>query len=336
MTVKILSDKAKKDIHDKLINGKATKTELAKSYGVHRRTIDRVLWEMSGEEDKSLRSGACKRKAGPVIDYSKTNVICTPQQVLITLSDGSQHTAFRDKEHFTRIFTLAMEEKYEEMMKYVDISNAVREFTFGTDIKVVNGVMLYKGREVHSSIAKRIVEASQDASQDINRYVNFFRKLHDNPSAKAVQHTYDFLVHNDLEISDEGDVLAYKYISYINGQPVDTHTGKVPNWKGWTVKMARNLVEDDPHKTCSRGLHVGSLHYVGSFTDVDGQEKEPQVIKVSFSPADVVSVPVDYNNSKMRVCKYRVLTGKPHESYNGENSAEVEVDGAGDFVALNI
>jgi hypothetical protein len=31
------------------------------------------------------------------------------------------------------------------------------------------------------------------------------------------------------------------------------------------------------------------------------------MLEVEVNPADVVAIPVDYNNAKMRVCKYKVL-----------------------------
>lgn len=328
MTVKILDDKSKKEILV-AFNCGTSKTLLAAKYGVHRRTIDRVIWEMNGEPDKSLRSNSSIAKAPKNdVDYTQTIVVCTPKQVMITLSDGTQHVAFRNKDHFTRIFTLAMEEKYEEMMKYVDLSNAVKEFTFGTDIKISNGVMYYRGAEIHNSISDRIVMASQDTTQNVERYVNFFRKLQKNPSFKAVQHTYDFLVHNDLDINEEGDIVAYKYISYREGQPVDSATCKVPNWKGWTVTMPRNMVEDDPNLTCSQGLHVASQDYAGTWEDVE----TPGVIKVAVSPENVVSVPTDYNNSKMRCCGYKVLTGNNHAVYD---SATVSVGEWGEILSIS-
>lgn len=334
MTVKILDSKTKNEIHKFFKNKKFTKTQLAKRYGVHRRTIDRVIWEVNGEEDKSKRSHSAYNRAVKVlescIDYSKTIVVCTPQQVMVTLSDGSQHTAFRNKDHFTRIYTLALEEKYEEMMKYVDLSNAVKEFTFGSDIRVADGKLFYYGNEIHSSIAARIIKSTQDATHDVNRYINFFRKLYANPSYKAVEHTYDFLVHNDLEINEEGDIIAFKYLSYDDGKPVDSHTGKVPNWQGWKISMPRNMVEDDPNKTCSQGLHVGSEHYVGTWQEDQGPT--PRVVKVAVNPTDVVSVPTDYDNSKMRCCSYKVLTGVANPL---QNNGEVLVGEKGAILAIS-
>ena len=61
--------------------------------------------------------------------------------------------------------------------------------------------------------------------------------------------------------------------------------------------MDRKDVNDDPNQTCSAGLHVCSQAY-GMYGS--------RLLLVSVNPADVVSVPIEYKNAKMRVCKYYV------------------------------
>jgi hypothetical protein len=64
--------------------------------------------------------------------------------------------------------------------------------------------------------------------------------------------------------------------------------------------MMRNQVEDDENVTCAKGLHVCSKEYLPHF---GGQN----IVACEVDPKDVVSVPLDYNNSKMRVCEYKVV-----------------------------
>lgn len=238
-------------------------------------------------------------KVKPKVDYSRTVVIITPQNVAITLSDGTQHNVNREKGEFSKVVELALSEQYEEMMKYVDIANAVKVFTFGTDIKIEGGLLYYNNQEVDSSIATRIVEESTKSGGDVERYVNFFRKLYKNPSYKAVEHTYDFMVHNDLEILPNGDIKAWKSVNVVDNVPIAAQN--VPNWKDTTIEMPRNQVEDNPNITCSHGLHIASKEYAENYSSL--------LLEVSVSPEDIVSVPVDYKNQKCRCCKYTVLTG---------------------------
>jgi hypothetical protein len=65
--------------------------------------------------------------------------------------------------------------------------------------------------------------------------------------------------------------------------------------------MPRNMVNDNPNKTCSVGLHFASLEYIRGFHGGN------PIVLVEIDPADVVSIPVDYNNQKGRCCKYKVI-----------------------------
>jgi hypothetical protein len=64
--------------------------------------------------------------------------------------------------------------------------------------------------------------------------------------------------------------------------------------------MDREKVTHDPHITCSQGLHAANWDYANNFYGGG------IMLALKVNPADVVSVPVDYNNSKIRVCRYFV------------------------------
>jgi acyl carrier protein len=68
--------------------------------------------------------------------------------------------------------------------------------------------------------------------------------------------------------------------------------------------MPREDVEDNPERTCSAGLHVCSMEYLNHAYISDSQYR---TIACKVNPVDVVSVPTDYNRSKMRVCRYEVI-----------------------------
>ncbi|UQJ95396.1 rIIB protein [Klebsiella phage CPRSB] len=82
----------------------------------------------------------------------------------------------------------------------------------------------------------------------------------------------------------------------------DLATGKFDNSPGVTVSMPRNMVDEDKTRTCSTGLHVAAKSYLPHYGGGVGR-----VIQVKVDPADVVAIPVDYNNAKMRVCRYKVM-----------------------------
>ena len=225
-------------------------------------------------------------------------VIMTLKNISVTLGDGKQLVMSRDHEDFKTVAGLFADGDVAAMVEIMNVEKKKREWSFGKDICVIDGKLYHYGMVVpQTSIARRIINDCE-AGQDPVKFVNFFRKLMQNPSFKAVQHTYDFIEHNDLEILEDGNIRAWKKVT-IQGLA----TKGVPNFKGMTIMMPRNQVEDDPSKTCSAGLHVAAKEYFNHLF------KGGLLIEVSVSPADIVSVPTDYNNSKCRTCRYEILTG---------------------------
>lgn len=201
-------------------------------------------------------------------------------------------------EHFSDALKLAIEGLFEEAIALINVRKAVQEYTSGY-VTIKDGVLTYKGIPIYSGIATRIIE-SMKLGEDFEYYIPFFEKLMENPSRRAVLRLFDFLVANDIEINDQGDIIAWKVITH---DWKDCHTRTFDNSiTGIPVEMPRNLVNDDDNITCSDGLHVCSKSYIGSF-----KSGSNRVVKVSVNPKDVVSIPVDYNDAKMRVCSYIVL-----------------------------
>lgn len=66
------------------------------------------------------------------------------------------------------------------------------------------------------------------------------------------------------------------------------------------VSMPRERVTPSRHTTCSNGLHVGALPYMNV---IGGGH----TLLIRVCPEDVVAIPSDYNNQKMRCCRYEIL-----------------------------
>ena len=75
--------------------------------------------------------------------------------------------------------------------------------------------------------------------------------------------------------------------------------------------MARNKVNEDKDQTCSHGLHFCGRGYLGSYPG-------SRTVILEINPADVVSIPSDYNNHKGRCCKYTVI-GELENGYDAES-----------------
>ena len=78
--------------------------------------------------------------------------------------------------------------------------------------------------------------------------------------------------------------------------PSPKHTGKFNNAVGQTLVMSRNLVDPNRNVTCSSGFHVCSKDYIEGFRSGDDK-----LVMVKVNPADVVSIPADHHDQKMRV-----------------------------------
>ena len=73
---------------------------------------------------------------------------------------------------------------------------------------------------------------------------------------------------------------------------------------GAIVTMPREKVVFDEDLTCAPGLHFCSKDYLRFFFN---EEKGNRVVLIKINPADVVSIPADYNNTKGRCCRFEVL-----------------------------
>lgn len=186
---------------------------------------------------------------------------------------------------------------FDYAIEMADAAVAINDFGEG-QVYVQDGVVFYGGHEVHNSVATRIA-AMIEEGQSVTPLVNFLENLLSNPSGRAVKELYRFLECNSLPITPDGYFLAYKNVSE---NFTDRHSGTFDNSLGATCEMARNEVMDDPNQTCSAGLHFCSMEYLNSMW---GHSGHTMVVKIN--PKDVVSIPVDYNNSKGRCCKYEVI-----------------------------
>ena len=153
---------------------------------------------------------------------------------------------------------------------------------------------------VPAAIAKRIL-AFYEQKLPYQPLVNFWMNLRKNPSDHSINQLYGFLEKNHHAITPDGKFVAYKKVTRLpDGRLVDSHSRTFSNEVGLTVQMNRDNVDPNPNQTCSYGLHVASWEYAQGFSG-------NVLIEVHVNPKDVVAVPTDYNNQKMRTCEYKVV-----------------------------
>ena len=180
----------------------------------------------------------------------------------------------------------------------------------GTDV-------YFDGDPLAGELTEVIKSLFAEGNTNFKPLVNFLEKCKQNPSQQSVDDLYRWIKKGDLVIDPDGDIIAYKGVGKdADGNPQSIHTGNafvdgveynghIPNRPGSVVSMARSLVVDDPHIGCSVGLHAGTHDYAMQYL---GWQNETTLILVKINPRDVVSVPVDEQDRKMRVARYTVLT----------------------------
>ena len=137
------------------------------------------------------------------------------------------------------------------------------------------------------------------AKLPVKPLLNFLSKVLQNPSRRAVQELYKFLEHGQMPLTPTGNFLAYKSV---RADYKDWYSNKFLNTIGSEHTMARNDVCDDPDLGCSYGFHVGTLAYATEFN-----QGANRLVVVEVDPSDVVSVPHDCQNQKLRTAKYKVV-----------------------------
>jgi len=159
-----------------------------------------------------------------------------------------------------------------------------------------DGMIYLDGKPMSKGLIERYKFMIQN-DFPLDGFKNFIKNLAQNPSESSRDELHGFLEACSLPITDDGHFLAYKRVK---GNYTDCHTGEIDNSVGCVVEMPREDVNPNRNETCSRGLHVCSISYLGSFSG-------EHIMICKINPKDVVSVPSDYNNAKMRVCRYEVI-----------------------------
>lgn len=205
-------------------------------------------------------------------------------------------------------------------LKYLDVEEVKKEFVKidsqgqPTGLELIDDTFFFNGKQLHNVICQIILDLREEGS-NIDPMVKFLENLMENPSSRAINELYPFLQHRQMPVTEDGCFVAYKavqgnFYSKASGtltliQGESDSSGHINNAVGQVVECPRNEVDDDRAHECSHGLHVGSLAYSGP----NGWYRNggDRVVLVKVNPRDVVSVPRDHKNTKLRVCKYEVI-----------------------------
>jgi hypothetical protein len=227
--------------------------------------------------------------------------------------DGRPVTVAKDSDHYQAVCKALKDKlKPQDILDILDGEKRRLEaaVVLTPNIEVKGGQVLYKGDPVAGVIVQRMLDMLTEGF-DLTPSALFLENLMLNPSLRVVEHLYEFLEVGKLALTEDGCFVAYKAI---REDWKDIHSGTFDNSIGQSPSMPRNKVDENPDRTCSRGLHVCSYDYLPHFANADGR-----IVECKVNPADVVAIPRDYNNTKMRVCKYEV-TRDLTDAYKADNN----------------
>jgi len=231
----------------------------------------------------------------------KVNWMITDQNITVNY-DGQTHIVPRTDALADRLIKAVKEQRLDEIPMLVSTAKRIETFSQGNFV-VRDGRILVNGIEAPAVLGNKIVKFSNEGLP-YQPLVRFAERLQKNPSFRAVNELFTFLEKNDHPITENGNFIAYKRV---RGSFKDIHSNTMDNSVGNVVEVARNQVDEDSTRTCSHGLHVANWNY--AHTQFASSDPATDVmLEVEVDPADVVAIPVDYNNAKMRVCKYKVLS----------------------------
>ena len=216
---------------------------------------------------------------------------------IVVIIDNQPHTVTSTHIGYEKIKQAIRDNDWDAVKDVIDPKKQILEYGAG-NVAIQGSKVFWKEREMHGVLTNRLIEMYQDGFP-IEPLITFMENLMSDPSKRAVEELYGFLEKGNLPLTPDGYFLAYKKV---RADFRDCHTGTMDNSVGQIVEMERNAVDDDQNRTCSAGLHFCSKEYLSHF---GGSDSHTVILKIN--PADVVSIPTDYNNAKGRACRYEVI-----------------------------
>jgi len=266
---------------------------------------------------------------------------------LTVFHDGEMYVATDTHPNFDRIVAGVIAGD-ESVIELFDVSaTAQRRFDrLSERVTIANGRIFFDGEEVDNALTQQVMRFIDAGVEDFRPLVAFFEKVETNPNAHSREQLFRWIRDRNITITSDGNFIAYKgvrtvdsedgvsYTSISTGKAVSDgveYDGAIPNPVGATVEMPRSEVQHDPSVGCHKGLHAGTWNYASGFA-------QGAVLTVEINPRDVVSVPTDCGDQKLRVCRYIVTGVSVNESSDVVQQGyteEIEDDSDEDDVVEN-
>lgn len=257
-----------------------------------------------------------KQIAGYFMNFSREGRYAS---ATLHFTDGSTRSVDATHQNFSKIVSALQKKDFKTVAVLLDPVIIMKSYVKSGNHEIRNNVtfdgqrIFFKGKEINPVMREYIVLMHKNG-HDITNLLNFLNRLLENPSQQSQEQLFGFLRYGRNFINEDGTFKAYRVVTE---NYKDKHTMKMDNSIGAVVGMPRLEVDPDPNRTCSSGLHVCSRSYVAHFYN---KNRRDRIVEVSVCPSDVVAVPRDYENSKMRVSSFKVVRDITEE-YLQENDS---------------
>ncbi|MFW6272321.1 MAG: hypothetical protein ACOC2U_00910 [bacterium] len=225
----------------------------------------------------------------------------TTGKYLTVVLDGKPTTVAKGTSKYKKAMQYIFKNDVDGLRTYMFPKKRIENFTNG-EFTIKNGAVVDSNKqELHPELQKKIAEFSK-SGKGYKAIKKFIENINLNPSENSKAQFFEFFKANNFPITHDGHILCYKYVrKNDDGNLVDSYSGNYNNNVGQIVVMDRDKCDSDRNVTCSAGLHVAAYEYANSCGSGS------TIIEVKVNPKDIVSVPYDYDNQKIRCCRYEVM-----------------------------
>lgn len=233
---------------------------------------------------------------------TKIPYMVTSDKLVITL-DQRYYTVSRDDKRFNSAKEAIIKNDVDLVREILNPKVEWRRPKTASEFFEGSSLSLLEDGRIVDSLGEELPKNLTDRMQgmmaegfDAMPLEKFWNNLRENPNPNSKRMLWRFLQHQGHALTEDGYFIGYRGVTE---DLKDRKTGTFDNSPGSVCKMPREDCDPNPLHTCSNGLHVGSYDYASSYGTV--------VVEVKVNPKNVVSVPVDYDGQKMRVCEFEVL-----------------------------
>lgn len=237
-----------------------------------------------------------KYEAFASMKVSEIPYVINDDQNITMYLNGEMEVVNNEHPNFKKIVNCLEESRWNDVFPLLDLRGAISKLVH-KQLEFKDDTLYHNGKELDGALIEFIINMAQHGSDDIQPFMRFLNKVQKNPSVRAQKELYGFLRSGKIPITQSGNILTYKRI---RANWKDCHSNTMDNSIGNVVRMKRLSVDNNSNNTCSTGLHVCSYDYLGHFSG-------DRIVVCEVHPRDVVSIPSDYQNAKMRCCKYKVI-----------------------------